>query len=93
MTALTRYEAIKDLYRKARSSADDAVQFATDTSWFHRAAEKSSAICFTRGQINFNKPDSNTSSPTNDQAFFYFVPRVNQFTDVFGQHGLMMMAA
>jgi phage N-6-adenine-methyltransferase len=66
---------------------------STDTSWFHRAAEKSSAVCFTKGRINFQKPDGSTSSPTNGQAFFYFGSKVQKFVDVFGKHGLVMVKA
>jgi len=57
----------------------------TDTIWFHRAAELASAICFTRGRINFYKPDGKISQPTNGQAFFYFGDHVAEFRRVFAQ--------
>jgi len=59
----------------------------TDTSWFHNSMEVASAVCFTRGRINFMKPDGSTSSPTNGQMFFYFGNNRDAFTAEFQQHG------
>jgi ParB/RepB/Spo0J family partition protein len=58
----------------------------TDTIWFHKAADKAAAICFTRARINFYKQDGSTTQPTNGQAFFYFGPAVERFTKVFAEH-------
>ena len=63
----------------------------TDTSWFHAAAEVSAAVCFTRGRINFIKPDDSRSSPTNGQSFFYFGSNLAGFTTEFAKYGLVMV--
>lgn len=66
----------------------------TDTSWFHLAASKADAICFTRGRINFYKPDGKISQPTNGQAFFYFGSDVEAFTRIFSESvGLVVEVA
>ena len=39
----------------------------TDTGWFHAAAGKSAAICFTRGRIKFVSPDRPIAAPTQGQ--------------------------
>tara|TARA_Y100000310_G_scaffold255960_1_gene263618 strand:+ start:2297 stop:3160 length:864 start_codon:yes stop_codon:yes gene_type:complete len=59
----------------------------TDTTWFHDAAEASTLLCFTKGRINFNKPDGTKSQPTNGQAFFYFGKDMGRFANYFKQHG------
>ena len=66
----------------------------TDTIWFHKAASMASAICFTRGRINFYKPDGKISQPTNGQAFFYFGDDVAAFRRIFGESvGLVVEVA
>lgn len=65
----------------------------TDTSWFHNGASVASAVCFTAGRINFEKPSGETSSPTNGQAFFYFGDNVSAFRDEFSKHGMVMVRA
>lgn len=62
----------------------------TDTQWFYNAALNSSCICFTKGRINFNKPDGSMSQPTNGQAFYYFGENHNEFNAEFCQYGLLM---
>jgi len=62
----------------------------TDTNFFHRAAKRASAICFTKGRINFHKPDGSISSPTNGQIFYYYGNNVGVFTDTFSEFGLIM---
>lgn len=62
----------------------------TDTQWFHKAAERCNALCFTEGRINFYIADLSTTSPTNGQAFFYFGQNVNRFRDIFRDVGLIM---
>jgi len=63
----------------------------TDTNFFHNAAKKASAICFTKGRINFNKLDGTTSSPTNGQVFFYFGKNSEKFIENFSEFGIIMM--
>jgi len=65
----------------------------TDTSWFHLAASVATAICFTKGRINFDKRDGSTSSPTNGQSFFYFGDDLAGFTKEFSQWGLVVVRA
>jgi len=62
----------------------------TDTMWFHKAAKVSGIMCFTKGRINFLKPDNSRSSPTNGQIFFYFGPNKNEFKTEFKQYGLIL---
>lgn len=65
----------------------------TDTTWFHSTAQVAGAVCFTRGRINFCKPDGSLSSPTNGQCFFYLGGDVAAFADEFAQHGMVMVRA
>ena len=62
----------------------------TDTAWFHAAAQKAAAICFTRGRINFYKADVPKTSPTNGQVFFYFGKNEEQFILKFKEIGLIL---
>lgn len=63
----------------------------TDTRWFHSAAGAANAICLTKGRINFYKPDSSITSPTNGQCFFYFGPRREDFAAHFSAIGLVLV--
>lgn len=64
----------------------------TDTRWFHCAALKSQAICFTSGRINFYKPDGSITQPTNGQAFFFWGPQnaLQRFVEKFSEIGLIV---
>jgi len=64
----------------------------TDTSWFHKAAEASSAICFTRGRIRFTNTDGSAAAPSQGQAFFYFGPDPMKFAAVFRDIGFVTPA-
>ena len=64
----------------------------TDTNFFHDAARIASALCFTKGRINFLKPDGSYSSPTNGQVFYYFGDQTDKFIKVFSRFGLLMKA-
>jgi ParB family chromosome partitioning protein len=61
----------------------------TDTSWFHAAAERSAAICFTRGRIRFVSPTGEFAAPTQGQAFFYFGLAEWRFLETFGSFGFI----
>lgn len=63
----------------------------TDTVWFHCAAQACAAICFTRGRIAFINQDGEKAAPTQGQAFFYFGPRVEAFSQLFAQYGFVMV--
>lgn len=62
----------------------------TDTNFFHDAAKKASMLCFTKGRINFLKPDGSYSSPTNGQVFYYFGDNKDKFAKIFSQFGIIM---
>lgn len=62
----------------------------TDTTWFHKAAAKAEAICFTKGRISFYKEDVIRTSPTNGQAFFYFGKYKERFMEFFSNFGLLV---
>jgi phage N-6-adenine-methyltransferase len=61
----------------------------TDTGWFHAAARRSAAICFTRGRIRFVNPAGEVAAPTQGQAFFYFGPAVPRFHETFSGFGFI----
>lgn len=63
----------------------------TDTKWWHRAAESSSAICFTRGRIKWYNAAQPDCSPTNGQTFFYFGSRAKTFFKRFSPFGLVVI--
>lgn len=65
----------------------------TDTRWFHESARSATAICLTKGRINFYKADDSTVSPTNGQAFFYFGEDIETFKREFSEIGLVMVKA
>lgn len=70
---------------------------ATDTEWFHTAAQAAAAICFTRGRISFLQARDGEllekCSPTHGQAFFYFGPNARGFKAVFSTFGITLRKA
>ena len=62
---------------------------STDTRWWHKSADESKAICFTRGRINFYKANGNNGTSQSGQTFFYFGANVENFRQVFRQYGLI----
>jgi len=62
----------------------------TDTSWFHKAAIASGAICLLRGRVRFVAPSGDIASPTQGQVFFYFGKDDARFCSSFGEIGLIM---
>lgn len=93
------YPDIENFINKLLSELDDGQQAIlltnnnTDTAWFHCAAKRASAICFTRGRINFYKGDGSVTSPTNGQTFFYFGKNRDNFIQVFAEFGVIMVTA
>jgi ParB family chromosome partitioning protein len=63
---------------------------STDTGWFHDAASKASAICFTRGRISFWKEDGEKAAPLQGSAFFFFGHGVAKFAKAFADVGLVV---
>lgn len=62
----------------------------TDTGWFHKVVSEASAICFTRGRINFYGENGGPGSPANGQAFCYFGDDVSAFAHAFSKHGFIV---
>ena len=64
------------------------VDNATETRWFRKLADSSSAIVFTTGRINFLKGGTyEAGTPTRGQCFFYFGSEPNKFFATFQQFG------
>lgn len=64
------------------------VDNATETRWFRKLADNSSAIVFTTGRINFFKGGTQEAgSPTRGQAFFYFGSAPDRFFATFQKFG------
>ena len=64
------------------------VDNATETRWFRKLADNSSAIVFTTGRINFFKGGTHEAgSPTRGQTFFYFGSAPDKFFATFQQFG------
>lgn len=67
---------------------------ATDTEWFHTAMNACTALCFTRGRIRFLEASNGElvekGAPTHGQAFFYFGPQIDRFTQVFSRFGIVV---
>ena len=61
----------------------------TDTGWFHAAAGKSAAICFTRGRIRFVSATGGIAAPTQGQAFSYFGAGADRFRKTFSGFGFI----
>ena len=66
---------------------------ATDTKWWHHAAVRSAANCFTAGRINFYNQAGGSNGPTNGQCFFYAGPNALAFHREFGRFGWMPLMA
>ena len=72
------------------SAAIILVNNVTDTGWFQDAAHRSTAICFTRGRINFFTEGMEKSQPTQGQAFLYFGDDAEVFATHFRSVGIIM---
>jgi phage N-6-adenine-methyltransferase len=63
---------------------------STDTAWFHKAANASTAICFTRGRIAFVDTAGERAAPPQGQAFFFFGADTRPFKAEFSQVGFVV---
>ena len=63
---------------------------STDTEWFQATAQAAAVICFTRGRIKFEKPNSVHESPICGQAFFYLGRSPAKFVKVFEKIGVCL---
>jgi phage N-6-adenine-methyltransferase len=61
----------------------------TSTKWFHAAFHHCSAVCFTRGRINFWHPlkPGKGGGSSNGSLIFYFGRRPEKFVEVFSATG------
>jgi hypothetical protein len=76
------------------SQAVVLVNNATETRWFQALLRTAAAVCFPDRRIAFENDDGkNISSNTRGQAFFYFGHKVEQFYQVFGRIGVVVVKA
>jgi phage N-6-adenine-methyltransferase len=74
------------------SSAILLTNNSCDTVWFQSAAERTQAICFTRGRIRFESPDGELlASPGLGQAFCYFGADAEKFISCFARFGFVVV--
>ena len=71
------------------SSACVLVNNATETAWFQRIGDYSSAVVFLRGRVKFiDKRGNATGSPLQGQSILYLGDSPSSFIDAFGCMGL-----
>jgi len=67
------------------------VNNATETKWFQRMLEASSAVCFPKSRIKFIDPEGNASgAPLQGQAIVYMGDRVERFKEAFSPEGMVL---
>ncbi|HUX55998.1 MAG TPA: DNA N-6-adenine-methyltransferase [Bacteroidales bacterium] len=64
----------------------------TDTTWFHKLAQISTVMCFTKGRIKFYNGEE-ISDPMYGQVFFYIGNDSAKFKEYFSEVGLIMQDA
>lgn len=70
------------------------VNNATETKWFQRMLEASSAVCFPKSRIKFLDPEGNASgAPLQGQAIVYMGGSVDLFKQAFEQEGVVLVNA
>ena len=80
---------------KLASSVEDAdvsqavalVNNATETRWFQRMADISTAVCFPSGRVKFWQPGSDKAAPLQGQALLFFGDRIDRFVESFSAFG------
>jgi hypothetical protein len=63
------------------------VNNATETAWFQTLGRVANALCFPSGRISFWRPDRESLSPLQGQAFIYLGGEVADFREIFSQFG------
>jgi phage N-6-adenine-methyltransferase len=63
----------------------------TDTAWFHDLFSRYPA-CFTRGRVQFWRPDSTAHGARQGQTLFYLGDNFVTFRNVFSEFGLVAVA-
>jgi phage N-6-adenine-methyltransferase len=70
------------------------VNNATETSWFQRMLESSSAVCLLKGRVRFLDPSGNPSgAPLQGQAVLYLGENPYRFAKSFNELGVVLMRA
>lgn len=63
------------------------VNNATETNWFRKLVDVSSAICFPGSRVKFYMPDGKTGAPLQGQAIFYIGEKSESFISNFSGIG------
>jgi ParB family chromosome partitioning protein len=86
-------DAVADKYlAKEIKSAIVLVNNATETAWFQRMVESSTAICFPKARIKFMDPQGNrTGAPLQGQAILYMGSKANKFVLEFCKYGFCVL--
>lgn len=73
------------------SEAIVLVNNATETDWFQRLADASSAICLHKGRVRYATPDGDDSgAPLQGQAIVYLGPDALPFAKQFSEMGVVL---
>ena len=83
---------LSELTQKNFKSGIVLMNSSTDTKWFHKLLNHSSALCFTNGRIAFisGKDDKHVSGNTKGQVFFYFGTDTAAFMGIFNTFGTVL---
>lgn len=86
-------DAVSDKYdAKEIKRAIVLVNNATETAWFQRMLESSSAVCFLRGRVRFLDPSGAPSgAPLQGQAVLYLGENPYRFAKSFAEFGQVLM--
>lgn len=71
------------------SEAVVLVNNATETAWFQTLARVANALCLPSGRISFWRPDRESLSPLQGQAFLYLGANIDAFRAEFGRFGVV----
>lgn len=71
------------------SAAITLTNNATETQWFQKMAQASSAICLLAGRVRFYRPDGSAGAPLQGQALLYFGTDSENFRAAFAPHGVV----
>lgn len=94
-TPLIRYFVAKLIAEYEAGNVTEAVILtnnSSDTGWFHDLLSRYPA-CFTRGRVQFWRPDSDTFGARQGQTLFYLGDEIATFVDVFSEFGQVVIKA
>jgi len=63
---------------------------SSDTTWFHKLAEESAAMCFTKGRVGFLNEKGEKMATRQGQCFFYKGDNPGRFKENFNEYGLIV---